>query len=116
MNLNEKKHNTKSKDESDSNESSMSISGQNNKNSSNTQLIEVNRIDDTIFDHVRHEDKHFLALGKYRLTPDLESKEQVIEASKDTSWERLFAIIDIIATEKFNEMWDNKHVNNLNKN
>ena len=63
------------------------------------QLIEIVPIEGTPFTAVRHDDKWFLALGKYRLTEVLKSQEQCIEESKDASWFRIMQIIKLMIEE-----------------
>lgn len=62
----------------------------------NTQLKEVEPIEGTPFTAVKIEEKWFLSFGQYRLSEMLESKEECIDNSKDTSWERLMTIMNIV--------------------
>ena len=63
------------------------------------QLIQSILIEDTPFVAGKQDGKWYLLLGKYRLTEDLPTIVDVVEASKDTSWNRL---IDICQTRKSN--------------
>lgn len=41
----------------------------------------------------------FLTMGKYRLTQPLETLEEVLEACKDVSWNRILSVIQILILE-----------------
>lgn len=63
------------------------------KNPENKEMVEYQMIEDTPFTAVRFNQKWYLCFGKYRLTNAIDTKEKCIEEAKDTSWERLMAII-----------------------
>lgn len=67
------------------------------------QLMEVTKIEDTPFTMVRYEDQFFVALGKYRISPILKSAEECIEDTKNTSWERLMTVMNVMIIEHDNE-------------
>ena len=67
------------------------------------QLIQSILIEDTPFVAGKQDGKWYLLLGKYRLTEDLPTIVDVVEASKDTSWNRLIDICQIVAMATFQQ-------------
>lgn len=65
----------------------------------NEELLKVTPIEDTPFACLKNDDKYYLVLGKYRLTQDLKSEEECIEASTDASWNRIMQICAIMIAE-----------------
>lgn len=72
------------------------------RNPENEKLLEFIPIEDTPFTAARNDKDWYLMIGKYRLTEKMESLEAVIENSKNTSWDRLIAIFEVViaANEK----------------
>ncbi len=62
------------------------------------QLVVNEPIPDTPFKAVKFGDLWYLTLGKYRLTNG-GTRDEVIEAAYDTSWERIMQIIQILIDE-----------------
>lgn len=63
--------------------------------STTTELVKRQDIDGTPFTAICVEDQWFLALGKYRLTPPLDSFEECVDQSTQT-WERTMQVIQIM--------------------
>lgn len=68
--------------------------------STTEQLTDIKPIQDTPFVAIRVHDKHFLALGKYRLTELLDSYEEVEKETTHITWNRLTQVIAIICNEE----------------
>lgn len=68
------------------------------------QLIQKIQIEDTPFFAGKQEGKWYLLLGKYRLTDALPSIVDVVNDAKQTTWERYFDIMQIIATETYHKI------------
>lgn len=75
----------------------------NNGYSTTDQILEQKPIEGTPFHTVRMDNKYFLAIGKYRLTEPTESEEDVIKESEVVTWNRLIAVMAIIAQEEAKE-------------
>lgn len=73
------------------------------KDPTNNELLEQKQVEDTPFTAVRVQDKWFLTMGKYRLTEQLNTYEECVDASKDASWWRIMQIINIMIKEHDNE-------------
>lgn len=74
-----------------------------NGSSTTDQILEQKPIEGTPFHTVRMDNKYFLAIGKYRLTEPTENEEDAIEASQTMTWNRLIAVMAIIAQEEAKE-------------
>lgn len=68
-----------------------------------SKIIESIPIEDTPFHSVKVEDKWFLTLGKYRLSPTFGTHEEVLEDAKDASWMRIMQIIQLMIDEDKNK-------------
>lgn len=76
---------------------------QNSSTGNENQILEQKPIEGTPFTAVRHLDKWFLTMGKYRLTGKLNSFDECVEQSKDASWYRIMQIINIMIMEHDHE-------------
>lgn len=66
-----------------------------NKNTYNKELVSRKKIPNTPFEIIGNEERgYFLAFGKYKLTPDIKTEEDVIMYLEETSW---YIIVNIIA-------------------
>lgn len=88
------------------NKQGKSIKLETGKEEKNELLTEVDPIQGSPFSVVRVEDKYFLALGKYRLTELNESKEDILATVNDVDWNRLLAVMNVVATEVFKEEYE----------
>lgn len=70
---------------------------------SNTELIEQCEIKGTPFTALRHDKHWYLTMGKYRLTEEMNSKEEVIENAQDASWFRIIQIVGVVVEEFIKE-------------
>ena len=68
------------------------------------QLVEVQQIENTPFQRLKHKGKLYLALGKYRLTEELETEEELTREVMDESWFRIMQVADIMAREAIKEI------------
>lgn len=69
-----------------------------NKEQSNTELKEVNRIENTPFTIITIPEKEsFVAVGNWRLT-DWETKEKCMKMIEEKSWDIIFALIQATIT------------------
>lgn len=66
------------------------------KQESNTELIEEKEITDTPFKAVRHDKDWFVALNRYRISGSLASYEECVEDAKDVTWKRLIDVMSIV--------------------
>lgn len=76
--------------------SNYSSETEESKKYTNEELVEVKPIKDTPFVAVKVGEGWFLALGKYRLSGIKETEEDVIEDSKNTTWDRLIQVFLIV--------------------
>ncbi|AXH72096.1 MAG: hypothetical protein [Microviridae sp.] len=60
------------------------------------QLVEIKPIEGTPFAAIKTEKKWHLVLGKYRLTNELDSYEQCLAETMNTTWERIMQVIQIM--------------------
>lgn len=69
-----------------------------NKNNSNSgeQLVEQIPIKDTPFTALKFDGKWYLAMGKYRLTHELNNYQACVREAKDASWNRILQVIQIM--------------------
>lgn len=64
-----------------------------------TQIIEIEEVKDTPFHLVHHDNGYFLALGKYRLSNDVDKKEEALELLDREFWRILIdTIIALLQT------------------
>lgn len=63
-------------------------------------LFEQIKVEGTPFTAVRYDNEWFLALGKYRLTQKLKSKEAVEEEADKFHWDRIMQVIQIMIDEQ----------------
>lgn len=63
---------------------------------SNSELIERIQVENTPFTVIRQEEKWYVTLGMYRLTNDLENKEDAIADAQREDWERLMQVMGIM--------------------
>lgn len=80
------------------NASSSINADQEPNNDYSKQLVVQEPIPDTPFKAIKFGDDWYLTLGKYRLTNG-GTRDEVIEAAFDTSWERIMQIIQILIDE-----------------
>ena len=64
--------------------------------SDDRKLKEVKEIQGTPFAAVKFEDKWFLVIGNYRISELFDTYEEVVEDSKDASWDRLISVMEIV--------------------
>lgn len=57
---------------------------------------EAHEIKGTPFTIARHKTEWYVLIGKYRITEGFATKEEAIEDSKRTDWERHLQIIDVV--------------------
>lgn len=69
----------------------------------NSELVKREEIKDSPFLVIEVEGKAFGAFGIYRITDEYKTKEEVIEALKPMTWNRIIQIVSII-----NEMLNGK--------
>lgn len=79
----------------------------------NEELLKVTPIEDTPFACLKKDDKYYLVLGKYRLTEDLKSEEECIQASTDASWNRIMQVCAIMIAESDEIIDLKKEINEL---
>lgn len=91
---------------------------QSKQNSSDEkQLFQQIKIEDTPFTAVKMgEEQWFLTMGKYRLSENLKSLEECIENSKDASWWRIMAVVNIMIKENETDQKYEKAIDNAIKN
>lgn len=80
------------------NQSSSTSVDQEPNNDYSRQLVVKEDIPDTPFKAVKFGEQWYLTLGKYRLTEGM-TRDEVIQAAYDTSWERIMQIIQILIDE-----------------
>lgn len=67
--------------------------------SNSNKLVEQFPLSGTPFTIVKVEDHWFLTIGKYRLTNQLNTREEAEAEVHDTSWIRIMQIMKIVCTE-----------------
>jgi len=60
------------------------------------QLVEYEQVPNTPFTIVKQNDKWFVTMGKYRLSEQLETKQEALEESQNESWFRMMQIMRIM--------------------
>lgn len=70
-----------------------------NSESNTKQLVEQIAINDTPFTAIKVGENWFLALGKYRLTNQLNTLEECKAEAQDASWIRIMQIMKIMIQE-----------------
>lgn len=71
--------------------------------SNSEQLVEQIKLSGTPFTIVRIEDKWFLTIGKYRLTNQLNTREEAEAEVHDATWDRMMQIMKIMILEHEDE-------------
>lgn len=79
--------------------SQMNVNHTNNNESTSNELIENEKIEKTPFSAVRVDNQWFLTMGKYRLTEQLQTKEQVLKDAERSDWDRVLQVIAIMIEE-----------------
>lgn len=79
--------------------SSGTVNETDKQNSTSNQLVEKIEIENTPFTAVRIDDKWFLTMGKYRLTPPLPNKKEALAAGVDESWWRIMQVVNVMINE-----------------
>lgn len=65
------------------------------------QLVQIKKIGDSPFTAIKHLEKWYLCIGKYRLSEELPSYKECVKESKDTSWWRVMAVMRVIAEDVY---------------
>lgn len=73
------------------------------KSTSHEELIEYHEIKDTPFTIARQDKDWFVLMGKYRLTQNLQTKEEAIKEARSKSWIRIMQVINIMMIDHDNE-------------
>lgn len=74
-----------------------------NSNPSSDTLIEQFHVENTPFIIVKADDKFFVALGRYRITNMLNSKEEAEYLIDNKDWNMLASVISVLSQAIINE-------------
>lgn len=85
-------------------QSHTTVNENDNSNSSkNTEMIQREEVENSPFQIITIEGKHFLTLGNYRVTEETTDKEILREMVKQRDWRLLASYTTIIAEKVINE-------------
>lgn len=82
-------------------QSQMNVEKTDSKDSS-SELISRVDIKDTPFTIITTEEKHFGAMGRYRITELYNTYEEAVEETKKITWNRIVQVIQLV-TEMLND-------------
>lgn len=86
----------------------LSTNVEENQSNKSYPLVDVEKIEGTPFHIASDENGHIIALGKYRLTEILESKELALEMIRNNDWQLTMNLIALITNLEVSNALENK--------
>lgn len=72
-------------------------------NPNSSKLIEREQLDGTPFNLIKQENKYFITIGNYQLTPQYNTEEEAIQDIQYNQWNIIITLIDLLITHNNNK-------------
>lgn len=70
--------------------------GRQNSGKKNKELVKREQIEGTPFEIITTNKKHFIGMGSYRMTSEVENKEELIKMIQDKEWSLIIQTISAV--------------------
>lgn len=67
-------------------------------NTNSSKLIEREQLEGTPFNLIKQEEKYFITIGNYQLTPQYDTEQEAIDDIQFNQWNIIVTLIDILIT------------------
>lgn len=79
-------------------------------NKASSEIVETHQVENTLFVVRKLDDKWFVTLGQYKMSPIVNSKEEALAFLQPITWDMIMKVMNVMATLTINDV-----VNNFNK-